>query len=140
MEATVKIDGRDVRFKATAAVPLLYRRKFNRDLIRDVAAAAAAKDEHKAEESMGAIERMAYIMAYHADPSAVPDSLEEWAATMSPMAMFSISPIIMALWSGNLKQLEESKKKAEQLTGSLQQLFSSSGLSKLEFLSRTSSS
>ena len=42
MEATVKIDGKDVRFKSTAAVPLLYRQKFNRDLIRDVQAVATA--------------------------------------------------------------------------------------------------
>lgn len=137
METTVKIDGKDVRFKATAAVPLLYRRKFKRDLFRDVEAAATAKDDSAAEKSMGTIERMAYIMAYHADPSGVPDSLEEWMENIPVMSMFSLIPVVMALWSGDLDQLEEAKKKQEQLTGSLQRLSSYFEQSNLEFPSGT---
>lgn len=132
MEATVKIDGRDVRFKATAAVPLLYRRKFNRDLIRDLSAAAKAKKEDEREAIMETVERMAYIMACHADPSAVPDSLEAWEETISPMAIYAISPVIMALWAGDLEQLEKAQKKTERLTVSLQRLSSFSGPSSLE--------
>lgn len=138
METTVKIDGKDVRFKATAAVPLLYRRKFRRDLIRDVQEVVANEPDSVGDQGIETIARMAYIMAYHADPASVPDSLEEWLEITSPMALFSVIPVVMALWSGNLDQVEESKKKAEQLTGILQRLSFFSELSSLGSPSGTS--
>ena len=70
MEATVKIDGKDVRFKATAAVPLLYRRRFNRDLLRDLREVAAAVREGRGGLSLQDLtifENLAYIMAKHAE-------------------------------------------------------------------------
>ena len=35
MQDIIKIDGKDVPFRATAAVPRLYRIKFRRDIIQD---------------------------------------------------------------------------------------------------------
>ena len=135
MEATVKIDGKDVRFKATAAVPLLYRRKFNRDLFRDLRAVAAAMEGKEPSgsalplQALTTFEQLAYIMAKHAEPDGVPDTPEEWLDGFSMLPIFAIFPVILDLWSGNMEGLEESKKKAERLIGSLQQLSSSSGLS-----------
>lgn len=131
MEATIKIDGKDVRFKSTAAVPLLYRRKFNRDLFRDMSSIAAGLRTGTAGaglpvEAMTAFERLAYIMAKHADPDGVPDSPEEWLDGFSIMPLYGIFPVLLDLWSGNVEGLEESKKKAEQLIESLQQLSFSS--------------
>lgn len=132
MEATVKIDGKDVRFKATAAVPLLYRRKFNRDLLRDLRDVAAALEGKKATgenlplQALTTFEQMAYIMAKHAEPDTVPDSPEEWLDGFSMMPIVAIFPVILDLWSGNMEGLEESKKKAEQLIESLQRLSFSS--------------
>lgn len=137
MEATVKIDGKDVRFKATAAVPLLYRRKFRRDLMRDIQKAATAGDDDTGALSVEAIERMAYIMARHADPEAIPDSFEEWMGSLPPMAIYSNIPVIMGLWTGNMACLEEAKKKVEQLTEKSQPPSSCSVLSNLESLSGT---
>lgn len=37
MEMNVNIDGRDVRFRATAALPLQYKAQFGRDLFADMA-------------------------------------------------------------------------------------------------------
>ena len=34
MEKTINIDGKEVRLRATAAVPRLYRIKFGRDIMR----------------------------------------------------------------------------------------------------------
>lgn len=132
MEATVKIDGKDVRFKATAAVPLLYRRKFNRDLLRDLQAVAKAMEGKKATgeslplQALTTFEQMAYIMAKHAEPDTVPGSPEEWLDGFSILPVYAIFPVILDLWSGNMEGLEESKKKAEQLIESLQQLSFSS--------------
>lgn len=37
METEILIDGKKVKFRATAAVPRLYRIKFRRDIIQDMA-------------------------------------------------------------------------------------------------------
>lgn len=143
MEITVRIDGRDVRFKATAAVPLLYRRKFNRDLFRDLREVAAAMEEKKATgerlplQALTAFEQMAYIMAKHAEPDTVPNSPEEWLDGFSMLPIVAIFPVILDLWSGNMEGLEESKKKAEQLIESLQRLSFSSAPSSSESPSET---
>ncbi len=142
MEATIKIDGKDVRFKATAAVPLLYRRKFNRDLLRDLREVAAAMEgkgatgENLSIQALTTFEQMAYVMAKHAEPDTVPDSPDEWLEGFSIMPVYAIFPVILDLWSGNMQGLEESKKKAEQLIESLQQLSFSSAPSGSESLSR----
>lgn len=133
METTIKIDGRDVRFKATAAVPLLYRRRFSQDLFRDlreVAAAMQSKGDTGTDlplQALTTFERLAYLMAKCAEPEEVPDTPEEWLDGFSMLPVFAIFPVILDLWSGNMEGLEESKKKAERLIGSLQQLSSSSG-------------
>ena len=36
MEKVIKIDGRDVGFKATALTPRLYRHRMGRDIIQDL--------------------------------------------------------------------------------------------------------
>lgn len=123
MEATIKIDGKDVRFKATAAVPLLYRRKFNRDLIQDIQAVAKAMEgkedtgENLPLHALTMFECMAYIMAKHADPTMEADSPEEWLEGFSTMSIYAVFPVIQALWTGNLERLEEAKKKRSCRSG-----------------------
>lgn len=135
METTIKIDGRDVHFKATAATPLLYRSRFNRDLLRDLRALAAemqrgkAADESLPVQVLETFGRMAYIMAKQAEPDAAPDSPEEWIDGFSVMPFYGLFPVLLDLWSGNVEGLEESKKKAERWIENLQQLSSSSGRS-----------
>lgn len=143
MEATVKIDGKDVRFKATAAVPLLYRRKFNRDLLRDLLEVAKVMEGKETTgrnlplQTLTTFEQMAYIMAKHAEPDTVPDSPEEWMDGFSIMPVYAIFPVILDLWTGNMEGLEQSKKKAEQLIGSLQRPSFSSAPSSSESPSAT---
>lgn len=137
MEATVKIDGKDVRFKATAAVPMLYRKHFNRDLFRDLQSTEEKEDDKSLIQTQETMERMAYTMAKHADPGSVPDTLAEWMEDLPPMAVYAFMPIITALWSGDVNRLEEAKKKEAQLIESLQHLFSFSGLSSSESPSGT---
>lgn len=135
METTIRIDGQDVRFKSTAAVPLLYRRQFKRDLFRDIRTVAEAMSGRDASstdlpiQALSTFEDLAYIMAKHGDPDTVPDSPEEWLDGFSMMPVFAVFPVILDLWSGNVDGLEESKKKAEQLIESLRQRFFSSALS-----------
>lgn len=133
METTVTIDGKNVRFKATAAVPLMYRRKFNRDILRDIKSVAEAMEGKEANgenipiQALTMFECMAYIMAKHADPSMEADSPEEWLEGFSAMSIYGVFPVIQALWAGNMDGLEEAKKKAEALTGSSRPQCSCSG-------------
>lgn len=131
METTIQIDGKPVRFKATAAVPLLYRVKFKRDLLHDIQCVANALDGKEASgeniplHALTMFENMAYIMAKHADPAMEADSPMEWLEGFSTMSIYEVFPVIQALWAGNMEQLEDAKKKVEQLTGNSQQLSSS---------------
>lgn len=117
METTIQIDGKPLRLKASAAVPLMYRNQYGRDLMRDLQSVATSEDDGAHAASVGMIERMAYIMAKHADPEAVPDSVEAWLAELPPMTLYHMIPVVMALWSGNLARLEEAQKKTRLLTG-----------------------
>ena len=45
MTKTIRIDGRDVPFRATAAVPRLYRIKFGRDIMQDMKAIKDAMEK-----------------------------------------------------------------------------------------------
>lgn len=122
METTVMIDGRTVRFRATAAVPRLYRIKFRRDLLQDVKAVQRAIEAKETDgealpmEALEMFECMAYIMAKHADPD-VPSSPEEWLESFNTMSIYQVFPVIQALWAGNMEGLAEAKKKLETSTG-----------------------
>ena len=80
---TIAVDGKDVTFRASAAIPRLYRNKFHRDIYRDLNELQKGIDENSAGESnldtfsLELFENIAWLMARHAD-SAVPDSPEEW--------------------------------------------------------------
>jgi len=123
METTIHIDGRDVKFRATAAVPRLYRIKFRRDIMQDMTAVKRAL-ERKAKdgddiplEALEMFESMAYIMAKHADPELPADSPEEWLESFSMLSIYQVFPVIQALWAGNNESLVEAKKKLEASTG-----------------------
>ena len=65
----ITIDGIEVPFKASAAVPRLYRLKFRRDIYQDFAALQKSVGENTEEssaldiESLEVFENIAYIMA-----------------------------------------------------------------------------
>ena len=76
----IEIDGKQVPFKASAAIPRIYLIKFHRDIYKDLDALGKAVENgdegssHLDMFSLEMFESIAYIMAKHADPS-VPDSL-----------------------------------------------------------------
>ena len=75
IQKNITIDGIDVPFKASAAVPRLYRLKFRRDIYQDFAALQKSVGENTEKssaldiESLEVFENIAYIMAEHADPT-----------------------------------------------------------------------
>lgn len=118
METTITLDGQDVKLRATAAVPRLYRIKFRRDILQDMRAvqqALADKEETGGDlppEALELFENMAYIMAKHADKDGVPGTPDEWMERFSVFSIYRIFPVLKALWEGNVESLDVAKKKA----------------------------
>jgi len=123
METTVTIDGREVRFRATAAIPRLYRIKFRRDILQDFQ--AIQKELEQTGQGGGSLpiqaltmfEDIAYIMAKHADKDAVPADPDEWLESFGTFSIYQIFPVIKALWDCNTEALDVAKKKLDQSTG-----------------------
>ena len=117
----IEIDGKQVPFKASAAVPRIYRIKFQRDIYRDLAALekAVGKNEEGASNldmfSLEMFENIAYVMAKHADP-AIPDSPEEWLDEFNTFSIYQVLPKIIELWGLNVKTDVEAKKNFVQQT------------------------
>ena len=52
---------------------------------------------------------MAYIMAFHADPT-IPGTIEEWLDEFEMFSIYQVLPVILELWGANLVTDIESKK------------------------------
>ena len=117
----IEIDGKQVPFRASAAIPRIYRIKFHRDIYKDLDALGKAVGDGNAENSsldmfsLEMFENIAYIMAKHADPS-IPYSPEEWLDEFSTFSIYQVLPKIIELWGLNVQTDVQSKKNFEQLT------------------------
>lgn len=123
IKKNITIDGMEVPFKASAAVPRLYRLKFHRDIYKDFASLKTdveEGDENKSEldiESLEVFENIAYIMAKHADPENVPDSPDDFLEQFNTFSIYEILPQLIELWGLNTATQIESKKNIARLTG-----------------------
>lgn len=114
------IDGKQVPFKASAAIPRIYRIKFGRDIYKDLRELEKAVGDNKEESSgldtfsLEMFENIAYIMAKHADPT-VPNSPEEWLDEFNTFSIYQILPQIIELWGLNVQTEIQSKKNFAQL-------------------------
>lgn len=117
----VEIDGKQVPFKASAAIPRIYRIKFSRDIYKDLRTlekAVGNGDEQNSNLdlfSLEMFENIAYVMAKHADPS-IPDTPEEWLDEFNTFSIYQVLPSIIELWGLNVQTEVESKKNFAQLT------------------------
>ena len=117
----VKIDEVEVPFKASAAIPRLYRLKFGRDIYRDFASLQKNVRKNDEEnngldiESLEVFENIAYIMAKHAD-SSVPNDPDEWLEQFNTFSIYEILPQLIELWGLNTATQIESKKNITRLT------------------------
>jgi len=117
----VEIDGKQVPFKTSAAIPRIYRIKFNRDIYKDLRSLEKAVGEGDEENSnldlfsLEMFENIAYVMAKHADPN-IPDTPEEWLDEFNTFSIYQVLPSIIELWGLNVQTEVESKKNFAQLT------------------------
>ena len=116
MTKKINIDGKDVMFKASAAIPRIYRLKFYRDIYKDLRDLEKAVDSSSEEQSsldlfsLEMFENIAFIMAKHADSTAVPDSPEDWLDEFNTFSIYQVLPEIIELWGLNVQSDVESKK------------------------------
>ena len=123
MSKTIEIDGKQVAFKASAAIPRIYRMKFQRDIYKDLRSlekAVRGSDEKESNLdlfSLEMFENIAYVMAKHAKPDEVPDSPEDWLDGFSTFSIYQILPEIIKLWGLNIQSDIESKKNFARVSG-----------------------
>ena len=123
IKKNITIDGIEVPFKASAAVPRLYRLKFRRDIYKDFSALkteVTEGDENKSEigiESLEVFENIAYIMAKHADSENVPDNPDEFLEQFNTFSIYRVLPQVIELWGLNTQAEVQAKKNFAQLTG-----------------------
>ena len=99
MEKVINIDGRDVRFKATAATIRSYRQNFGQDLLQDMQSlqAETASGATLSVNALNIFENIAYTMAKQADPS-IPATADEWLDTFGMFSIYVVLPQIIELW------------------------------------------
>lgn len=126
MEKIIKVGGREVKMRASALVPRLYRFKFGRDMIADMnklkrayQKAADLPEDATEEEKQDAqltvldltiFENTAFIMAKHAD-SNQPDNPDEWLDQYEMFSIYEVLPQILELWALSNVTTSKSKKK-----------------------------
>lgn len=121
LEKKIVIDGKPVAFKASAAIPRIYRIKFNRDIYKDLSSlqtSVKGNDEDSSEidlPSLEMFENIAYVMAKHAD-AAIPDSVEDWLDEFNTFSIYQILPQLIELWGLNMETQVKAKKNLTQLT------------------------
>ncbi|MDE6664604.1 MAG: hypothetical protein K2K14_00200 [Ruminococcus sp.] len=122
IKKNITVDGIEVPFKASAAVPRLYRLKFHRDIYKDFAALQTNVKEGDEEnstldiESLEVFENIAFIMAKHADPENVPDNPDDFLEQFNTFSIYEILPQLIELWGLNTATQIESKKNIARLT------------------------
>lgn len=118
----IEIDGQDVLFKASAAIPRIYRLKFQRDIYKDLRILEKSIGDRDEENSnldlfsLEMFENIAYTMAKHADPG-IPNEVDEWLDGFNTFSIYQVLPQLIELWGLNVKTDVEAKKNFAQLSG-----------------------
>ena len=124
---TLTIDGKEVKFKASASIPRIYRIKFRRDLFVDLQKLSeSVKEKGKNEEDedssipiddLEMFENIAYTMAKHANPKEVPDDIMDWLDEFNTFSIYKILPTILELWNANEETKSQAKKNLQKVAG-----------------------
>ena len=117
MEKTIVIDNKEIKFKATAATPMVYRRTFGRDIYIDATELykSMATGEQFSVDSLNALEDIAYCMNSQAEGremkrETIEKDMENWLEQFETFSIYKVLPQLMELWSLNTKQTAKPKK------------------------------
>lgn len=127
MEKTLVIGGEEIKMRASALIPRIYRFKFGRDLIRDMKElernykkAASLPDNASEEERQDSqlsildltiFENIAWTMCKAATPN-IPDDPDEWLDNIDGVfSIYEVLPKILELWTAGMATTSEPVKK-----------------------------
>lgn len=139
MRKTIVIGNVSCDFKTSAAIPRMYRLKFQRDMFNDlnsidkqIKAQEKAFNEQKQiakdkglefDESefestlpihtLTTFENIAFTMHKHGDPSQ-PQDIDEWLEQFETFDIYNIFPEILEMWNDENKQFSTPKKENEE--------------------------
>ena len=129
----IEIDGKDVVFAASAAIPRIYRIQFKRDIFQDMAkiekSVKKSQDKQKENqvsesdipiEDLEMFENVAFVMAKHAAQKKgqdFPNNVYDWLDQFNTFSIYTILPEIVKLWNLNQQTQVESKKNLDQVVG-----------------------
>ena len=122
IERTIEISGKQVPFRSSATVPRLYRAKFKRDIFKDLTKLEKSYTKRTEDgdelqiEDLEIFENVAYIMAFHADPS-IPKTIDEWLDQFDMFSIYQVLPQILELWGENLMTDVQAKKGLAEVSG-----------------------
>ena len=120
---TIEIDGKQVEFKASAAVPRMYRIKFGRDIYKDLRQLETSVGENDEDASgldlfsLEMFENIAFIMAKHASPDTVPSEPDEWLEQFNTFSIYQILPQLIELWGLNVQTQVDARKNLAVVSG-----------------------
>ena len=120
---TIEIDGRPVEFKASAAIPRMYRNMFGRDIFQDIshlAKTVEGQDENVSGldgYSLGMFEDLSYVMYMAAHPGEKYNSPDEWLDQFQTLSIYKILPELMQLWETNMETTVSAEKNGENQSG-----------------------
>ena len=127
MERTVNVGGKEVKMRASALIPRLYRFKFGRDMISDmrqlqksylkaISLPKDATDEERQDAQFSVLdltifENTAWLMIKHANED-IPDDPDEWLDSIDGVfSIYEILPTILELWNANQVTTSVPRKK-----------------------------
>ena len=129
----IEIDGKNVAFAASAAIPRIYRIQFKRDIFQDMTkiekSVKKSQDKQKENqvsesdipiEDLEMFENVAFVMAKHAAQKKgqdFPNKVYEWLDQFNTFSVYTILPEIVKLWNLNQQTQVESKKNLDQVAG-----------------------
>lgn len=118
MDKIVTIDGREVKFRATARTPRLYRAIIGRDMIIDMNNLSKSFKKIQSDDEMSfsaddlqIFEDAAYVMARHANPDINERTADEWLDSFDMFSIYEILPELLILWGENNRTTSRAKKK-----------------------------
>lgn len=123
MEKTIVIDGREVKFKATASTPRVYRQAFGRDIFVDISSllAGIGSDGDMPISCLDAFENVAFCLNSQAEGRVIErdkieTQMDEWLDQFETFSIYHIFPQIMELWRLNTEQTVEPKNQVARPT------------------------
>ena len=119
----IEIDGQEVEFRASAAVPRMYRIKFGRDIYKDLRQLETSVGENDEDASgldlfsLEMFENIAFIMAKQASPDTVPSEPDEWLEQFNTFSIYQILPQLIELWGLNVQTQVDARKNLAVVSG-----------------------